>query len=162
MMTVVKWEQNGMPVAHKGGRGRPSLYDPAAVAAWVAARETNAADSSSLEEARIRKELSQAALNEQRLAVMEGKLLPAEEVEKAWAREVAAVRTAIMATYATVARVRKGYAPPPKLPSPSSPTRKSSSPAARSPARTGGRTSRPTSAASWTPSTSLASRSSPS
>jgi phage terminase Nu1 subunit (DNA packaging protein) len=110
MMTVVKWEQNGMPVAHKGGRGRPSLYDPAAVAAWVAARETNAADSSSLEEARIRKELSQAALNEQRLAVMEGKLLPAEEVEKAWAREVAAVRTAIMATYATASdRVARAH-----------------------------------------------------
>lgn len=42
-MTVVKWEQDGMPVAKRGARGRASLYDPQAVAAWKDARDAAAA-----------------------------------------------------------------------------------------------------------------------
>lgn len=38
-MTVTKWEQDGMPVAKRGARGRPSMYDPRAVQAWKDARD---------------------------------------------------------------------------------------------------------------------------
>jgi phage terminase Nu1 subunit (DNA packaging protein) len=101
MMTVTKWERDGMPVAHRGGRGRPSLYDAAVVRAWKDARDAAAVDAvdGTLEQARIRRENSQAALNEQKLAVQQRKLLPVEEVEKAWMREVTAVRTVILASY---------------------------------------------------------------
>src|SRR4051812_25727539 len=81
-ITICKWEREGMPVATRGGRGRPSFYDEAVVRAWRQRRDELAAaeKSVSLEEARIRKELSQAALNEQRHSMTARKLLPVEEV----------------------------------------------------------------------------------
>ena len=42
-MTVVKWEQDGMPIAKRGARGRASLYDVQAVASWKDARDAAAA-----------------------------------------------------------------------------------------------------------------------
>lgn len=103
MMTVTKWERNGLPIAQRGGPGRPSYYDKAVVGEWLRVRDAaaQARESVSLEDARIRKELSQAALNEQRLAVQQRRLLPVEEVEKAWTREVTAIRTVILASYTT-------------------------------------------------------------
>lgn len=103
-MTVTKWEQDGMPVAVRGRKGKPSLYDEAAVRAWLVEREEErGGEFVSLEKARIRKELSQARLNEQRLLVAERKLLPSDDVEKAWASEVAAVRTVLLAVPQTYA-----------------------------------------------------------
>src|SRR6185369_15904806 len=39
MQTVTKWGRDGLPIAHVGRKGKPSLYDEAAVRAWLAARE---------------------------------------------------------------------------------------------------------------------------
>lgn len=106
-MTVVKWEQDGAPVAQRGARGRASLYDPAAVVAWKAARDKAATERPEghvdVAAERARKERAQAVLAEQTFAARARRLLPIDEVERVWAGEVAAVRSAILATYTTAA-----------------------------------------------------------
>lgn len=106
MMTVTKWEQAGMPVAHRGGKGRPSLYQPGEVRAWLQQRDAAAAPAGAsgavdLVKERARKERAQALEAEQRVAIKAREYLPVADVERAWAFEVQAVRTAILATYTT-------------------------------------------------------------
>lgn len=97
MQTITKWERDGMPIATRGTRGRPSLYDAAACEAWRAARDAAAETAThSLEQARIQKELSQAALNRQTAAIRAGQLLKREDVERTWAKHVAAVRNRLL------------------------------------------------------------------
>lgn len=38
MQTVTKYERAGMPIAQRGNRGKPSLYDEAGVRGWLAQR----------------------------------------------------------------------------------------------------------------------------
>jgi P27 family predicted phage terminase small subunit len=103
MMTVTKWERDGMPIAERGRKGKPSAYREADVRAWLSARETAAAKSGLVDVAqeRARKERAQATLAEQSYKARERELLPAAEVEKVWNAEVQAVRAAILATYTT-------------------------------------------------------------
>jgi phage terminase Nu1 subunit (DNA packaging protein) len=104
MMTVTKWERDGMPVAEGGRRGVPSLYDLDLVRAWRQARDAAADDAAdgeattrlSWEAARARKDEAQAKLAEQMYLVRAGKLLPQEDVERVWARIVSAVRTRLL------------------------------------------------------------------
>lgn len=95
MMTVTKWERDGLPVAERGRKGKPSKYSEIKARTWLAARDTAAKASGATDVARerARKERAQAVLAEQ-LAASRGRvLLPADEVEKAVAARVAAART---------------------------------------------------------------------
>lgn len=97
-MTVTKWEQDGLPVAVRGRRGRPSLYDPTAVSAWCQARDEAAKQQApDLLVARARKELAQAIEAEQRVAIRAGKLIAIEDVDRIWSAQVAAVRAQLLA-----------------------------------------------------------------
>lgn len=104
MMTVTKWEQQGLPVAKRGRRGNPSLYDEAAVRAWLQARKEAAEAPGApldLVQARARKEHFQALLAEQQLQLRSRGLLPRDEVERIWSAEIAAARTLILSSYVT-------------------------------------------------------------
>lgn len=108
MSAVTKWERAGMPLAYRGRKGKPSRYREADVRAWLDQREAKAAESSNPNHVdvvveRARKERAQAVLAEQTYAARQRQLLPAEDVERAWAAEVQAVRTSILATYTTQA-----------------------------------------------------------
>lgn len=105
MMTVTKWERDGMPIAERGRKGKPSTYREADVRAWLAAREEAAKKSGVVDVAheRARKERARAILDEQLYQARSRELLPAAEVEKSWNAEVQAVRAAILATYTTQA-----------------------------------------------------------
>jgi phage terminase Nu1 subunit (DNA packaging protein) len=102
--TVAKWIEEGLPVATHGRGGRPSRYDPDACRAWKAARD-EAANSGPVDAAaaRARKELAQALLAEQLYAVRAGKLLDATIVERTWAREYAAIKAILVASYTSSA-----------------------------------------------------------
>ena len=103
MQTVTKWEQEGMPIAERGRKGRPSLYREVDVRAWLAAREEAAKNGAASDVARERasKEHWQAELARQMHMVRSRELLPAAEVEKAWSAERDAIRTKILATWTT-------------------------------------------------------------
>lgn len=111
VITVAKWERDGMPVAKGGRRGVPSLYDLGSVQAWREARKAQAEkavgqekeERLSWEAARARKDEAQAKLAEQMYLVRDGKLLPAEDIERIWAQHVAAVRTKLLAFPVTLA-----------------------------------------------------------
>jgi hypothetical protein len=106
MQTITGWEQEGMPLAHRGGRGRPNLYDEVEVRAWKQLRDETAARLPELANpaaARARRELAQAALAEQAHRIRSRELVPASEVEKIWAREVAATRAVLLNWTATLA-----------------------------------------------------------
>jgi len=105
MMTVTKWERDGLPVARRGRKGKPSLYREADVRAWVAAREDAAARGTTVDVAaeRARKERAQATLAEQSYAMRARLLLPADEVDRIWSAETTAVRNKLLAVPATSA-----------------------------------------------------------
>jgi len=113
MQTVTKWEREGLPVATRGRKGKPSMYDEASARAWLQARDEAAKgpEGVDLVAARARKEHWQAMLAEQTHQVRAGKLLPAEDVAKVWGAEVAAVRTRLLALPQTLAaRVQRAGA----------------------------------------------------
>lgn len=103
MMTVTKWEQDGMPVAQRGRKGKPSTYRAEDVRAWLDAREEAASKTGLVDVAqeRARKENAQAKLAEQTYQVRARTLLPAEEVSRLWSAEVTAVRSVILSSYTT-------------------------------------------------------------
>jgi hypothetical protein len=61
MMTVTKWEQDGMPTAVRGRKGKPSVYRESDVRAWLDAREASAQKTGQVDVAqeRARKERAQ-------------------------------------------------------------------------------------------------------
>lgn len=103
--TVIDWERDGMPVAKRGSRGRPSMYSRAAVEAWLAAREAAAANGSRLDvtQERARKERAQALLAEQMYETRAKELLVRTDVEHAWTAEIAGVRAVFLAVPTTYA-----------------------------------------------------------
>lgn len=105
MQTVTKWEQDGMPVAEPGRKGKPSLYRLVDVQAWLGAREDAAKNNGTfgVAQERARKERAQAQLAEQTFQMRSRDLLPRQEIERVWAAEVAAVRTKLMAWSTTIA-----------------------------------------------------------
>ena len=98
MQTVTKWEQEGMPIAVRGGRGKPSRYSERDVRAWLKAREEAAENGLMLDpvQERARRERAQAILAEQTVAIRARELVPRAEVEKAWTAEVSAVRAKLL------------------------------------------------------------------
>ncbi len=103
MQTVTKWEQDGLPIAKRGRKGKPSTYRESDVKAWLEAREAAASKSGMVDVAqeRARKENAQAKLAEQTYQVRARTLLPAEEVARLWSAEVTAVRSVILSSYTT-------------------------------------------------------------
>lgn len=105
MQTITKWEREGLPIAELGRRGRPSRYRETEVRDWLAAREAAAAGDGRNDavKQRAEKERWQARLAEQMVMARSRELLPRAEVEKAWAAEVAAVRSRLLAWPVTLA-----------------------------------------------------------
>jgi phage terminase Nu1 subunit (DNA packaging protein) len=99
-MTITKWEREGLPVAHRGRKGKPSRYRETEVRAWLQRREENlhaAPGALDLITERARRERAQAILAEQAYNIRAKNLLPREEVERAWMAEVTAVRAKLLA-----------------------------------------------------------------
>lgn len=94
--TVQSWTEMGMPVAQRGGKGRPSLFDQAAVQAWLDARDEKAkeaiAGSLNPAQERARRDRWTARLARQTYLVRKRVLLPADEVMKEVGSRIAAAR----------------------------------------------------------------------
>ncbi len=105
MQTVTKWERDGMPVAQRGTRGKPSRYDRGAVEAWLHARDSarQTSDVASLQLERSRRERAQALLALQTYQMRAKELLPRAEVDRIWAQHVTAVRAKLLALPVTIA-----------------------------------------------------------
>lgn len=98
--TIMKWQEEGMPVAARGLGGRASRYDEIECRAWLAAREEAARRPDrplDLAVERARKEHWQALLAEQTHQIRDGKLLPIDEVVKQTAARIAASRAVMLA-----------------------------------------------------------------
>ena len=100
MDSVSKWERQGLPLVKRGGRGRPSRYDLEAVRAWLAARDGAArkAVDGPLDpiQEKAARDHWQAELAQQTHRIRQRELLPAADVERAWAAEVAGVRAKLL------------------------------------------------------------------
>jgi phage terminase Nu1 subunit (DNA packaging protein) len=97
---VYKWERQGLTPAVRGSRGRPSLYDPEAVRAWLDARSKAAStEGGELNPAQEKaaRDHWQAVLAQQTYQVRQRNLLPADEVLRTWTAEIAAVRSKLLA-----------------------------------------------------------------
>lgn len=103
--TITKWVGAGMPVERKGRRaGQNHQYREADVRAWLEEREAaNHGEAIDLTQARTRKELAMAILNELKAAEMKRDLLPREDVEMQSAAEKAAVKAKLLAWSTTLA-----------------------------------------------------------
>ena len=101
MDSISKWERQGLPIVKRGGRGRASKYDLEAVRAWLAARDKAAqkAVEGPLDpvQEKAARDHWQAMLAEQTHQIRQRELLPAADVERAWAAHVAAVRAVLLA-----------------------------------------------------------------
>jgi phage terminase Nu1 subunit (DNA packaging protein) len=110
VMTIVKWDRSGMPVAERGRKGKPSRYSEVDVRAWLAAREEAAKQPGApldVAQERARKEHWQALLAEQKHKVLARELIPAAEVERVWGAERDAIRTSLLALPTHAARVAR-------------------------------------------------------
>lgn len=102
--TVAKWQAEGMPVLSRGRGGKLSGYNLAAAFRWArdsgkfatAGGDGESSDTTG-QQARVRKDLAQAAEAEQRVAQRAGKLIAIEDIEKSWGGIVAAVRSKLLA-----------------------------------------------------------------
>jgi P27 family predicted phage terminase small subunit len=101
MQTVTKWEREGLPIAWRGRKGKPSRYDETAVRAWVDAREAAGGASNSsfakFQEAGARQRNAQAELAELQLSVRRGRLVDAEAMRTRMADVFLRCRTKLLA-----------------------------------------------------------------
>lgn len=86
MMTVTGWEQDGMPVALRGGRGRPSMYRLKDCLEWKTEREVQARGGA---EGELSPQVEKALLDRKRREELElkirerrGELVEIAEVER--------------------------------------------------------------------------------
>src|SRR4051812_43851721 len=91
--TITKWERDGMPVAKKFHRGKPSLFDLNAVNAWREATAPAKEEGLSLEQERAKLAVLAQAKAEMELAERRGELVDRSEVV-ATARSVLAALAA--------------------------------------------------------------------
>lgn len=95
-VTVRAWERKGLPVERKGGTGKASSYNTAAVARWreeqAALAATGDTEAMDMDEAKRRKLAADAALAELELAFKRGQCVMIEEVGAIVAEEYATVR----------------------------------------------------------------------
>ena len=98
--TVAKWLEEGMPVDERGRGGRASRYRLKDVKAWATAYEKAASGKGRPMDAlaaRAERDRWQAALAEQTHQLRARHLLPAAEVEAAWAKTLVALRAHLLA-----------------------------------------------------------------
>lgn len=108
MQTITKWEREGLPIAERGDKGRPSKYREIDVRAWRKTREEAAKKKTEggpvdFMQARANKEYWQGKVAEQQHQIRARELLQASEVEKVWGAECAAIRTVILSIPVTYA-----------------------------------------------------------
>lgn len=103
--TIQKLQEEGLPVEVPGNGGRPSQYNESNVRKWLEARNKKESGNGKLNlfEERAEKERWQGLLAQQTYLTRQRELLPAREVEKAWAAEVTAVRAKLLAWATTLA-----------------------------------------------------------
>jgi phage terminase Nu1 subunit (DNA packaging protein) len=91
--TISAWQEQGLPVAIQGVRGQSHSYDTAKVIRWYAARVSGKAE----ETQKDRLSRVQADRIELEMAVSNGELIPAAEIEPVWAGLAIAVRQSMLA-----------------------------------------------------------------
>lgn len=100
--TVVKWETAGLPVAERGGPGRPSLYALPDAVSWYIARELAArgVDVGALDPKVERALLDRRRREEieQKLAKTSGELIPRTEFARVLGPIVHRIKVALLAT----------------------------------------------------------------
>lgn len=87
--TVAEWQEQGMPVLERGGPNRPSVFDSAAVLAWLVQRAVARVHG---ETPRDRLFRVQADTAEHALAAMRARLIDVDQVEPMMRAAVAAAR----------------------------------------------------------------------
>jgi len=80
--TIVEWQEQGFPVAVRGGPGVASQYDSAACIRWLVEREVRKA--AAPESSKDRLHRVQAERIEMELARERGQLVPADAIEPLW------------------------------------------------------------------------------
>jgi len=111
---IPRWQDAGMPVARRGGRGVASLYDLEDCEAWRRARagsvlgketagETDGAELGRLDPAqeRARRDRAQTRLVELQIAAKRQELLPADDVRRVWSAEQARIRARLLGLWRT-------------------------------------------------------------
>lgn len=94
---VSKLIAEGLPTVETGnGRGHKTILDLDKALPWLFKRRAG-----SLDAAKTKLALVQAQLADQMLQLRAKQVISADEVEKVWAAEVAAVRAIILASYTT-------------------------------------------------------------
>ena len=91
--TLTEWSQEGMPLAHTGGRGQENAYDTAAVVAWMLERAARKARADHPKDELYR---SQKKLIDLQIAEKEKKLVDAAQVEREYTRLVLAARARLL------------------------------------------------------------------
>lgn len=104
-MTITKWEQDGMPIAERGRRGKPSLYRLVDVDAWRQQREEKATNTgvASVSLERARRDRAQAVLAEQMARIRARDWLPREEVARQLQEEIDAAKAKLLSWESTLA-----------------------------------------------------------
>ena len=88
--TIVEWQEQGLPIALRGGPGVPSEYESEACINWLVQREL---EKTGIETSRDRLARLQSEEIELRLAEKRGLLIPSDKVEPIWTAMVTAART---------------------------------------------------------------------
>ena len=114
--TIVKWVEDGCPVAKPGSRGVASKYDLAQVVAWRVdtARQANDDDSLSLQHERAALARAQRIKTETENARIARTLIPVDEVRKAGMHFVVAWRAMLLGLPGLL--VREGHITPEQQP----------------------------------------------
>ena len=94
---ISRWLEEGCPVERRGCGGKASLFNEAAVRAWLAEREGAAREAApNYLAAKTRQANAMAAEAEQRLATRAGKLIPIDDIERALSSLIAATRAYLL------------------------------------------------------------------
>jgi phage terminase Nu1 subunit (DNA packaging protein) len=99
--TLSEWQKQGLPVVKATAKGLANEYDTAQVINWLLSRydpgSNQGSESGNFEEERTRLTKAQADKIELEVKVMQGKLLPAEEIESVWSDQVIRMRSKLLA-----------------------------------------------------------------
>lgn len=92
--TLTEWDSQGMPIQHKGGRGRSNEYDTAAVIEWMIQRAMSGEKQESARERRDRLEADMVAI---RAGEMVGMLGEVSDMVSIWTHAITSARSDMLA-----------------------------------------------------------------
>lgn len=98
--TIVEWQEQGMPIALRGGPGVPSEYESADCVRWYADREVRKVQ---VEQPRDRLARVQADAIEMDNAVKRGTLIHVDQIEPKWRAVIVAFRERLLDLRRTLA-----------------------------------------------------------